>query len=257
MLIGLLISLIFGTTGGAESEFASYIPNIKKEIRQNVSEEARKDTLMVLVKDFEGTIKKYEKKKKKLTKNMNKAGADRAVSTEDFLLSYDEYYNTRIQVQSQLISYRLMFQEKLTQYELLGITEEALKTSTKAKRKEEKQAGKLDKNFRKVFQDINDIILKHIPDTAKTMILAEYLQDFGNTVYTYVNESQSLNIERKVMLNKQDASREDIADMFERSNQLRYQASREFAALREQIIMYTNEREWKAINKELKVFLKS
>lgn len=59
------------------------------------------------------------------------------------------------------------------------------------------------------------------------------------------------------MINKQDASREDIEDMYQRSNLLRYKASRDFAALRDDIIKNTDEREWKAINKELKVFLKS
>jgi hypothetical protein len=56
MLIGLLIALIFGS--GAESEFASSIPHIKKEIRQIVPEEARKDTLILLVKNYEKAINK-------------------------------------------------------------------------------------------------------------------------------------------------------------------------------------------------------
>jgi hypothetical protein len=257
MLIALIIALIFGVSGGAESEFASYIPNIKKEIRQNVPEKARKDTLMLLVKDYERTLKKYDKEKKKLRKDINKAGTDRTVSTEVFLEHYDDYFNTRIQVMSQLISYRLSFQEKLSQYELLMITEKALQTSKKADRKENKQVGKVDKQLKAVFRDINEIILKHIEDTTKTEIISAHLREFENTIYSYVDEATSLSMERKVMLNKQDASREEIDEMFERSNLLIYKASRDYAILREELIKNTNESEWKAINKELKVFLKS
>jgi len=256
MLIGLIIALIFGTSG-AESEFASYIPNIKKEIRQTVSEKARKDTLLVLVKDYERTVKKYDKKKKKLLKTANKAGADRLVSTEGFLQHYDEYYNYRIQVMDQLISYRLMFQEKLDQYELFMITEKALETSEKVERKDDKQSAKADKQLNKIFEDIDKIILKHIEDPAKSKIVAEHLREFENTVYTYVDEARALVLERKVMLNVQNASKEDIEHMYMQTNQLRYQASRDFAALREVIIKNTDERQWKAINKELKVFLKT
>jgi hypothetical protein len=257
MLIGLIIALIFGVSGGAESEFASYIPHLKKEIRQNVPEKARKDTLMILVKDFERTIKKYDKKKKKLLKDVKKSGMDRTVSTEAFLQTYDDFYNTRIETMSQLIDYRLMFQEKITQYELFMITEKALETKKKAKRKEEKQLGKADKNIKKVFRDINDIILKHIDDSTKTEIVEEQLTVFEKTVYTNVEEARTLRMERMVMLNVQDASREDIEALYVRTNQLRYQASRNYAALREVLIQNTNEREWKAIKKELKVFLQS
>jgi len=256
MLIGLLVALIFGVSG-AESEFASNIPHLKKEIRQNVPEKARKDTLMVLLKEYDKINKKYDKEKKKLLKKVKKTGLDRTVSSEAFLQCYDDYYDARIETMTQLVNYRLMFQDQLTLDELFMITEKALETKKRAQRKEEKQFGKADKNLKKAFKDINHIILKHIEDSSRIEIIEEHLVAFENTVYSHVNEARILRQERMAMLKVQNASREDIEALFMRTNNLRYEASRNYSALREALIKNTNERQWKSINKELKVFLKS
>ena len=59
------------------------------------------------------------------------------------------------------------------------------------------------------------------------------------------------------MMDNKNVTRAELEALFEKTGQLRYRASREFATLREEIIKNTSEKEWKAINKELKVFLKS
>jgi hypothetical protein len=256
MLIALIISLIFGVAG-EESEFATSIPHIKKEIRQNVQEAERKDTLIVLVKDYEKAIKQYDKEKKKLRKEVNKAGTDREVSTEDLLGYYDAYYNARISLLSELIGYRLMFQEKVTDEELLLITNNAILTTTKEYRKEGKEEDKQEKALEKVFLNLNKIIVKHITDSTKLTVIKGSLQEFENTVYTFVDEARNLALERKARVDDRDASREEIEEIYEPINQLRYKASREFAKLREVVIENTDNRQWKAINRELKVFLKS
>ena len=89
------------------------------------------------------------------------------------------------------------------------------------------------------------------------MVVSKSLQDFESTVYTFVDEATKLSMKRKARIDEKDTSREDIEKMFEATNQLRYKASREFARLREVLILNTDEKEWKAINKELKVFLNS
>lgn len=122
-------------------------------------------------------------------KKVNRAGADREVSTEVFLQTYDDYYQARMNLISELIGYRLMFQEQLDPYELLGITENALSTSKKEKRKGEKLEGKAEKKLSKVFQDINEIILKHIDDSTKTELVTKSLQEFETTIYAYVDET--------------------------------------------------------------------
>jgi len=139
MLIGLIIAIIFGASAtGDASEFATQIPHLKKEIRQHVPEKERKDTLMLVLKDYERTVKKYDKQKKKLKKKLDRASADWNVSTEQMLQTYDEFYDTRISAMSELIGYRLMFQEQLSDEEILQITEHVASESKREMRKGKK-----------------------------------------------------------------------------------------------------------------------
>jgi len=258
MLIGLIIALIFGASAtGDASEFASYIPHLKKEIRQHVPEKERKDSLMVVLKHYNKCIKKYDKQKKKLRKKVDRVSADWNVSTEQMLQTYDEFYDARISALSELIEYRLLFQEQITEEEMFQITENVAIESKKERRKGKKAEAKAAKKLDRIFLNVNEIILKHIEDSGKAELVQISLQDFENTVFTYVDEARELILERKIMTSEKYASREDIEKIFARSNQLRKQASRDYAQLREVVIQNTSEKEWKAINKELKVFLKS
>ncbi len=257
MLLGLILAIIFGTTRGLESEFTSSIPHLKKEIRQNVSDDARKAELLTLLKVYEKTIKKSEKEKKKQKKFLDKASADRSVSTNEFLQVYDDYYNSRERLLASLIDYRLLFQEQITEEELFQINQNGMVTSKKERRQDVKQEGKAEEKLIKVFEDIGDIVVKHISDSTKTESVKGYLHDFETTIFELVDEARDLLIRRQMMVDNKNATREEIEGLFEKTGQLRVRASREFATLREEIINNTSEKEWKAINKELKVFLKS
>ena len=100
-------------------------------------------------------------------------------------------------------------------------------------------------------------VLKHIPDSTRSERVLESLYDFESSVYATVDEAMDLEVERKIRLNDRQATREEIEEMYERSNRIRYQTARDFAQLREQVILHTSKKEWKAINKELKSFLKN
>ena len=109
----------------------------------------------------------------------------------------------------------------------------------------------------KIFRDTNKTIVKHIEDSTKLKLVTSSLHTFEGTVYTLVDEAKNLNEERQLTIDDKTATREEIEELYELSNELTYRASREFAILREVLIKNTDEREWKAINKELKAFLKS
>ncbi len=257
MLIGLIFAIIFGTTRGPESEFVSSIPHLKKEIRQNVTDDGRKKELIDLFKAYEKTIKKSQKEEKKLKKLANKASADRDISRNEFLREYDNYYNSRERLIASLIDYRILFQEQITEEELLRIYDNAMVTSKRERRQDDKQDGKAEEKLIKVFEDIGDIVVKHIDDPKKVEGIKGYLHDFETTIFAFVDEAHDLSIQRQLLVDDKNATRKELEGLFERTAQLRYRASREFSMMREEIIKNTDEREWKAINKELKVFLKS
>lgn len=255
MLLGLLLALIFG--GGAESEFASSIPHIQREIRRHVEEPSRKDTLLILVKDYEKAIKNYEKEKKKQYKHLNKISTDRTNGTSEFLAAYDDYYQSRMDLLSSLIGYRLLFQEKVTEDEILLITTNALDRSNKELKKEAKQEGKAQDRLIKVFVDLNEIVVHNIHDSLRAETVLQSLHTFESSVYATMGESYEVDMARKQRLDDRTATREDFLEIYALSNQMRYTTARNFAELRQSIIANTDDKEWRDINRELKAFLKN
>ncbi len=257
MLIGLIISAIIVLTGGGESEFVSSIPHIKREIRRNVVEKERKDSLLVLVNGYEKEIKKYEKGKDKLQKNLYKTSSDRSKSTDEFLEAYDAYYQATVSLISSLIDYRLLFQQQITEEELQLIVEKAKESSKKEQRQLAKGEEKIEEYLQDTFRDIHKVVGKHVEDPAKADTITKSLNDLENTVHEFIDEALELNMEKKRLLDDKNVSGEELHELYERSSDLRFQGSRDYAHFREEAIRHTSEKEWKAINKELKPLMKN
>lgn len=116
------MTLIFGT--GAESEFAFNIPNIQQEIRQNVQDEHRRDTLLLLVREYEGAIQKYEEEKDRQFGELSEIGRDRTKGSSEYLAAYDEYFHSRLSLIASLIDYRFTMLENVNNQEWLAINRE-------------------------------------------------------------------------------------------------------------------------------------
>ena len=243
--------------GGAESEFVSYIPKIKKEIRRNVVEKERKDSLLVLVNGFEKEIKKYEKGKSKIQKNLYKTSADRSKSTVEFLEAYDAYYQSTMNLISSLIDYRMLFQDQVTEEELVLIAEKALESKKKDQKKLEKGEKKAQKELSAFFADINKAVIKHVEDAARADTIVKTVDQLERTVYIFIAEAREVSLGRKKILNNKNISREEIHELYAESGKLRFQGARDYAHFREESIRLTSEKEWKAINKELKPLMKN
>lgn len=254
MLLGLLFAMIFGS--GGESEFISTVPNFKKEVKINIADEARRDSILVLIDEYEGAIKDYEKENDRLQKQVNKVGADRSVRSEEFLKYYDEYYQSRVNLISSLIDYRLMFQKQITDKELMLVIEETIVSSAEQRRENQIREEKTEDNLNEAFREIADILIKNIGDPDRIDKVAGSYLEFERTMYDNVDNYRDTNADRKASLLITNPTREELEGMYEQSNQVRYKAARDFAILREAVIENTTESEWKQINKELKKFFK-
>ena len=254
MLIGLLMTLIFGV--GIESEFAFNIPNIQKEIRRHVGDEQRQDTLLLLVKEYESAIMKYEDEKDRQFRYLGKIGGDRTTSTSEYLAAYDEYNQSRIKLITSLIDYRFIMLENVRDQELLLIVEDALNRPRKAIRKEERLAARSQDQLIDVFVNLNNILSRNIQDSLKAEVVRQSLHTLETSIYFAVDETYKLTVERRNKLEDRSATREELMDMYNRANQVRYEAARNFAMLRQDVIENTNQKEWQAINRELEAFLK-
>lgn len=254
MLIGLLMTLIFGV--GAESEFAFNIPNIQQEIRQCVEDEHRQDTLLLLVKEYESAIKNYEDEKDRQFRYLSKIGKDRTRGSSEYLAAYDKYHQSRINLISSLMDYRFIMLENVSDGELLLIVEDALNRPRKAVKKEERLAGKSQDQLIGVFVNLDKILSRNIQDSLKAEVVRQSLHTLEASIYFAVDETYKLTVERRNKLDDRNATREELMDMYDRANQVRYEAARNFALLRQDVIENTNQQEWQAINRELEAFLK-
>jgi hypothetical protein len=249
------MTLIFGT--GAESEFAFNIPNIQQEIRQHLKDKHRQDTLLLLVNEYEDAIKTYEEGKDRQFRNLSEVGRDRAKDRSEYLAAYDEYYQSRIKLISSLIDYRFIMLEKVNNQELLLIVEDALNRPQRAVKKEERLAGRSQDRLIGVFINLNEILSRNIQDSLKADAVRQSLHTLETSIYAAVDETYQLTVERRNKLEDRHATREELLDMYARSNQLRYEAARNFALLRQDVIENTNQLEWQTINRELEAFLKN
>ncbi len=255
MLLGLLFAMIFGA--GGESEFATSIPNIQKEVKQNIVDKERRDSVLELIKDYEDAIKVYEKETDRLQEKVNEVSGSREVSSEQLLTQYDEYHQARISLISSLIDYRLMFQQQITDRELLGVIENTIKTTSQDKIKQQEQQENTEDNLNLSLNEILEILKRNIKDPDMSKRVTESFLDFERTMYDYLDTSRDMDEERKAMLLNINATKQQLEAVYEQSNLLRHKAARDFAVLRDQVITNTTEKDWKAINKELKAFFKS
>jgi len=247
--------MIFGA--GGESEFATSIPNIQKEVKQNIVDKERRDSVLELIKDYEDAIKVYEKETDRLQEKVNEVSGSREVSSEQLLTQYDEYHQARISLISSLIDYRLMFQQQITDRELLGVIENTIKTTSQDKIKQQEQQENTEDNLNLSLNEILEILKRNIKDPDMSKRVTESFLDFERTMYDYLDTSRDMDEERKAMLLNINATKQQLEAVYEQSNLLRHKAARDFAVLRDQVITNTTEKEWKAINKELKAFFKS
>ena len=254
MLLALLFAMIFGS--GGESEFISTVPNLKKEVKINIEDKARRDSILVLIDGYEGAIKDYEKEKDRLQKQVNKVSTDRSVKSEEFLKFYNEYYQSRVSLISSLIDYRLMMQQQITDKELMLVIEEAIVTSAEQRRENQIREEETEDNLNEAFREIADILIKNMGDPDRIDRVAESFLEFERSMYDYLDTYRDTHADRKASLLISNPSREELEGLYQQSNEIRYKAAGDFAILREAVIVNTTEDEWKQINKELKAFFK-
>ena len=254
MIIALILKLLFGSVEDAALVFS--VSKIEKEIRHHVADDSRKDALLLIVKDSKKELKEFNKEKKRILKKLNKISKHREITSKSFLEVFDEYLSARVNMISSLIDYRLAFQQQITEPELTLIIKKASTITEKESRKNSKREEKADEKLTRIFQDINRIVVKNIEDINKREIIMESINEFEKTILIFADEVQEMTDERIKLLSNINASREELSELYVKNNQLHYKVYRDYAQTRDIIIENTNDKEWKAIYKELKVFLK-
>ena len=94
-------------------------------------------------------------------------------------------------------------------------------------------------------------------DPARADTIVKSVDELERTVYIFIAEAREVGRGRKKILNDKSTTREQLQELYAESGRLRFQGAENYAHFRETGIKYTSEKEWKAINKELKPLMKN
>ena len=254
MLIAFLISLLVSTLiGGPEEIFM--IPKLEKEIKSHIADDERKNEILQIIKEAKKEIKQFGKFRKKKLKEIQKMGVKREVSSDMMFEIFEKYNNTRLSLQSDLIEKRLTLQELFTDEEWELIIENAVFPSEKARKKADKQEDKIEQKIDKLIADIRGTILLNIEDENKRSKVLNSLDNYSTTLVTFIEEGQQMNYEDNNIARNKNAIKNELDQFYQKQNQLRYKGAIEYMQLRSTVIRNTNEKEWKAIVKDLNKFI--
>ena len=256
MLWALLITLLITKLSGGPEEIFM-VDDLKKEIKNNVTDQDRSKEILLLVKEAKTEIKTFGKLRKHKLKQLKKISQDRAVTTEELLNVFQEYFDARMAMQAKLIDDRLQIQELLNDEEWKQIIEPAVLPSEKAKKKIEKSESKENDKVEKFINDLKKEINNKLEEESKKKIINDKLDIFILTLKEFVEEGHKMNFEDNQLVRNKNASREDLEGFYQRHNALRMKGTKEYFNIREVALQNTNEKEWKAIIKSLNSLVKS
>ena len=253
MIIGAitLLAMLFG--GGVELLFIS---NMDKGVKEYVVEKERKKEILADLKDSRKFIKAYNKQRKSQLKTFKSLNSSWEVSKEDLQVFFDDLYKERIAFQDKVFVDRIMLTKKIEPTEWDSIMGYAGAKFEKLIEKEQKKADKKkNKKAKESFEKTRSAIIQNVPDVEKQKVLEEGLNDLTSAFEELVNTMKSINVKESSILTRQDATKEELKQMAEESNELRRKSSDQLMKFHMLAKENTNKTEWdkimKAFNKEL------
>lgn len=254
MLIAFLISMLIHTLiGGPEEIFM--VPKLEKEIKSHVVDDERKNEILQIIKEAKKEIKQFRKFRKSKLKEIKKIGAKKEVSSDEMLEVFEIYNNTRLSLQSDLIEKRLILQQLFSDEEWELIIENAVFPSDKDRKKADKQEDKIEKKIEEFIADIKATIESNIEDESKRSNVLNSLDNYSTTLITFIEEGQQMNYKDNNIARSKNANKNELDQFYQNQNKLRYKGAKEYMKLRTTVIRNTNEKEWKAIIKDLNKFI--
>ncbi|WP_139314938.1 hypothetical protein [Saccharicrinis aurantiacus] len=248
MLLFLLFTTLMKLIG---SEETFTIPKLEKEIKAHVSDDVRKDSLLILLKDAEKETKSFYKIEDKNYSEIKKLMSEDINQSEEIKQIFKDNMQKRIEIQNYHITKRLEMEKLIKPEEWVYILENAVSPSDKIKEKTTKQDLKTKEAVKKVMDNTEESIRKEIEDEEKQKILIDAFRSFKQSLGVLVKDGLRINYETNEILKKQYSSKEELRTVYDNQNRIRQNLASEFYQFYNIIHNQTDLKERKAIRKEL------
>jgi len=254
MIWVLLITLMIKLISGPEQIFT--VPKLEKEIKTHVTDEQRKDSLLLIIKETKKEIKEFNKENDKDKKRMKKlmASNDNEIKNIEILLR--DAFDNRKKLQSNNLDNRIIMQELMTDEEWTNVIEKAISPTEKAERKTDKKEDKFDKYIDEMMADIKKSISKKIIDSLRKENALKAFNDFSIALKEHVKDGMKVDYQNNEIVGKRTATREHLEGAYANQNEFRKKVYDDFIELYKVIFEYTNKSERRAIRSELKKIFK-
>ncbi len=243
MVWALLFSLIFA--GGSQSVLLN--PDLKKHIRKHVENPKNKNQILTITKSYEKEARVFNKKEKKMVKQMGQLNSQRTTTEEEFREFFTNAMIHYKQFQQKRLECRLEIQELLTESEgmlIIKATEESWKKSEKTR---EKKVTRLRKQFDKIDSKIN----KKVQDETRRDQAIEIVDKYRNTLIDIKREYDKFNIIDNPILRKHHATKSELQTELDRQNEMRWQFYNAYIETHDKLVKVTTEEEWDKVIKSM------
>ncbi len=245
MIIGLalLIALLFG--GGPEEIFM--VPDLKKEVRKNVTEKQAKKDLYVVISNAKKEIKAFRKKSGKYTKSAKKVAKDYQADLSELESIFDLSINLRKDHQQSMIESRLKFQDLMTDEEWNNMVRDQIELKKKPQKKKDKSKMKSEEAEKKMFNKMRETIETEISNEETRMRIDSSFTVFENALTSLFNEKRDYDLQDNKMLGDRHATREDLEEYYSLQDSIRAEMYKSYFNLLKVSHEILTEKEWKAI----------
>ena len=240
-----LFSFIFAITSSS-----TVIPNLDKHVKKHVVEKARKDQVLVFIKEDLKQRKSTQKIQMKSVKELGTLFMSRNTTQEDFDNIFLKILDERHKLQAADTKLKLEIQEYIEADEWNHIVAASKNDYTKTEKKTKKNMTKLANNFNKFKEDVNLIVMDENSKKEVLAALVSFEQMFSDNlkaVGEYIDDESSI-------LYKHKTTSEEIIEVQEKADILRKEIFQTYAETHFILVEYTTEEEWKPLSKQIKKF---
>jgi DNA repair exonuclease SbcCD ATPase subunit len=220
---------------------------ITKHIKKTVSDKDICEQVLNLYEIYKKENEKFKHKEEELNNKLKELNSNRAATTEQFNVVYQQYLDAKKPLDSVLTESLYKIRNLLTDSEWSSLAKATSNNQKKIKRQRKKQINKLNKSLER----LNKGIVEGIKDSKKRTKAFIALDGFKKKLNKIQKKYDTIREKENSLTLKKDISKNDIAELQDDINKQWWNIFNLFSDSRSIILELTTEEEWDVIQKEI------